>query len=143
GCFGGYIPVALSQRGAGLAIGYDQDDRSGCFRFLNRLLGTNAAFIKEGYDLWRGTIPNCPPYDVVVSMSVLQHMSEPLRHLHFLRTITREALVLVTNVWDDDEYVIRMGEPNQAFGHAFPWCFDNSVYLSEKLLRRCLKEAGF
>jgi hypothetical protein len=39
--------------------------------------------------------------------------------------------------------VIRMGEPNQVTDDAFPWCFDNSVYLSEKLLRRSLREAVF
>jgi hypothetical protein len=52
-------------------------------------------------------------------------------------------LVLITDAWDEDNYVIRMGEPNQVTDDAFPWCFDNSVYLSEKLLRRSLREAGF
>ncbi len=143
GCFAGYIPVAMSKRGVRLAVGYDQDDRGACVNFLNRVLGTSAKFVHAGYDLRLGAISKCPAYDVVVSMSVLQHMTEPLRHLHFLRSITREALLLITNVWDDDDYVIRMGEPNQVFSNPFPWCFDNSVYLSEKLLRRCLKEAGF
>jgi hypothetical protein len=143
GCFNGYMPVGFARRGVLEAVGYDQDDRSGCFRFLNRLLGTNACFIHAGYDNVSGTIPGCAAADVVISMSVLQHMTEPFRHLHFLRSITDEALFLLTNVWDDDEYLIRYGEPNVIFNYAFPWCFDNSIYMSEKLLRKALEKAGF
>jgi hypothetical protein len=144
GCFNGYMPASFSLRGARDAVGYDQDDRSGCFRFLNRLLGTRSRFIHAGYDLAGGTIPGCPAYDVVISMSVLQHMTEPFRHLHFLRSITREALFLMTNAWDDDEYLVRYGEPNAIFPEfEFPWCFDSSIYLSEKLLRKALEKAGF
>jgi len=29
------------------------------------------------------------------------------------------------------------------FKDAFPWCFDNSVYLSDSLLRKALEMAGF
>ena len=38
---------------------------------------------------------------------------------------------------------MRVGAQRQVFEYSFPWCFDNSVYLSEKLLRRSLQEAGF
>lgn len=143
GCSNGYMPVSFSLRGARLAVGYDQNDHSGCFRFLNRLLGAEARFVHARYDLVEGRMPRCPVYDVVVSMSVLQHMAEPLRHLHFLRSVTSRALFLMTNVWDDDDYVLRYGEPNATSGFAFPWCFDNSVYPSERLLRKALEKAGF
>jgi hypothetical protein len=49
----------------------------------------------------------------------------------------------MTNVWDDDDYLMRYGEPNVTSPYAFPWSFDNSIYLSEKLLRKALQEAGF
>ena len=142
GCSNGYMPVSLALRGAG-TVGYDQNDHSGCFRFLNRLLGTRARFAHARYDLVDGAIPGCPAHDIVISMSVLQHIAEPFRHLHFLRSITRHALFLMTNAWDDDEYLVRYGEPNVTSDFAFPWCFDNSVYLSEKLLRKALEKAGF
>jgi Protein of unknown function (DUF1698) len=143
GCFNGYMPVSFARRGAGEAIGYDQDDRSGCFKFLNRILGTAAKFVHAGYDFATGIMPGCPRHDVVISMSVLQHSVEPFRHLHFLRSITRRALFLLTNVWTDEDYLIRYGEPNMIFKDAFPWCFDNSAYLSEPLLRKALEMAGF
>jgi hypothetical protein len=142
GCSNGYMPVSLALRGTG-AVGYDQNDHSGCFRFLNRLLGTRARFVHARYDLVDGAIPGCTAHDIVISMSVLQHVAEPFRHLHFLRSITRHALFLMTNAWDDDEYVVRYGEPNTTSDFAFPWCFDNSVYMSEKLLRKALEKAGF
>ena len=143
GCSNGYMPVSFALRGARLAVGYDQNDHSGCFRFLNRLLGADARFVHARYDLAEGRMPRCPGGDIVVSMSVLQHMTEPLRHLHFLRSVTGQALFLMTNAWDDDDYVMRYGEPNATSNHAFPWCFDNSVYPSEKLLRKALEKAGF
>lgn len=142
GCNNGYMPVSFSLRGA-RAVGYDQNDSSGCIAFLNRLLGADARFVHVRYKPVEGRIPGCSAHDVVISMSVLQHMTEPLRHLHFLRSITRHALFLMTNTWDDDEYLMRYGEPNATSDLAFPWCFDNSVYLSEKLLRKALQEAGF
>lgn len=142
GCSNGYMPVSLALRGPG-TVGYDQNDHSGCFRFLNRLLGTDARFVHARYDLVDGAIPGCLAHDIVISMSVLQHVGEPFRHLHFLRSITRHALFLMTNAWDDDEYLVRYGEPNVTSDFAFPWCFDNSVYLSEKLLRKSLEKAGF
>lgn len=143
GCSNGYMPVSFALRGARRAVGYDQNDHSGCFRFLNRLLGADAHFVHARYDLLEGRMPRCPVYDVVVSMSVLQHMTEPLRHLHFLRSVTGQALFLMTNVWDDEDYVLRYGEPNATSNYAFPWCFDNSVYASERLLRKALDKAGF
>ena len=143
GCSNGYMPVSLALRGLRGAVGYDQNDHSGCFRFLNRLLGTSVPFVHARYDPVDGRIPGCPTHDVVLSMSVLQHMTEPFRHLHFLRSITREALFLMTNVWDDDDYLVRYGEPNATSDFAYPWCFDNSVYFSDKLLRKALEKAGF
>jgi len=143
GCSSGYMPVSFSLRGARRAVGYDQNDHSGCFRFLNRLLGARARFVHARYDLVEGTMPGCPTHDLALSMSVLQHMTEPFRHLHFLRSVTREALFLMTNAWDDDDYLLRYGEPNATSRFAFPWCFDNSVYASEKLLRKALEKAGF
>jgi len=120
GCWNGYMPVSFALRGAREAVGYDQIDRSGGFRFLNRLLGANARFVHARYDFVSGTMHGCPAQDVVISMSVLQHMTEPFRHLHFLRSITREALFLMTNVWDDDEHLIRYGEPSITSNYAFP-----------------------
>jgi Protein of unknown function (DUF1698) len=142
GCNNGYMPVSFALRGA-RAFGYDQNDASGTFAFLNRLLGADARFVHLRYEPVEGAIPGCSAHDVVISMSVLQHMTEPLRHLHFLRSITRRALFLMTNTWDDDEYLMRYGEPNATSELEFPWSFDNSIYLSEKLLRRALAAAGF
>lgn len=143
GCCEGYMPVSFSLRGVRDTVGYDQNDRSGGVKFLNRLLGTSARFVHARYDLVDGRVPGCAAHDVVISMSVLQHMTEPFRHLHFLRSITREALFLMTNVWDDDEDLIRYGKPNATSEYAFPWCFDNSIYFSEGLLRKALEKAGF
>jgi SAM-dependent methyltransferase len=143
GCNNGYMPAGFALRGVRDAVGYDRNDHSGGLNFLNRLLGTRARFVHAQYDLVDGRIRGCPSYDVVISMSVLQHMPEPLRHLHFLRSITHEALFLMTNAWDDDEYLIRYGEPNATSDFAYPWCFDNSIYLSDRLLRKALEKAGF
>jgi hypothetical protein len=144
GCFNGYMPVALSQRGARRAVGYDIDDRGECIAALNSILGTRAEFIHSGYDLATGIVPKAEQFDIVCCMSLLQHIPEPMRFINLLSAMTRECLFLMTNVWTDDDLVMRFGQPNAIrAGDAFPWCFDNGMYLSEKLLRTAFRLAGF
>ncbi|MEQ1811910.1 MAG: methyltransferase domain-containing protein [Terricaulis sp.] len=142
GCFNGYIPVGLALRGIKRAVGYDQDDRGACIAALNEVLGTNAEFHQIGYNLETGVIAG-EQFDIVSCMSVLQHIPEPLRFINMLAAMTKQTLYLMTNVWDDDDLVVRYGEPNTVWGHRFPWCFDNSCYLSKKMLLRALELAGF
>jgi hypothetical protein len=144
GCFNGYLPVSFAQRGAARAVGYDIDDRGECIATLNSILGTNAEFVHTGYDLGTGTVPKAEQFDVVCCMSVLQHILEPLRFINMLGAITKRCLFLMTSASTDEDLLMRFGEPNTIMSdYSFPWCFDNGMYLSERLLRTALKLAGF
>lgn len=82
-------------------------------------------------------------YDVVVSIAVLCHLSDPLQHLAFLGSIARKAIFIWTPVTDDD-YCIKFGEPNKYYkSDKFPLCFDNNTRPSAKLLRKSLELMGF
>ena len=72
------------------------------------------------------------------------HLSDPLHFLAALGEMARKAIFVWTSVTDDDDYCIRLGEPNKYYTEdRFPWCFDNITRLSDKLLRKSLELMGF
>ncbi|MBU4443629.1 DUF1698 domain-containing protein [bacterium] len=92
GCNAGYFPIAFSLHGAKEAVGYDRENYTNCFELLNEILGTNAKFIHSSYEGRIQTIPECKSYDVVISIAVLCHLSDPLQHLGFLGSIARQIV---------------------------------------------------
>lgn len=144
GCNAGYFPISFSLRGAMEAVGYDRENFTECFNLLNGILDTNAKFIHSSYDSRTQTIPGCKSYDVIISIAVLCHLSDPLQHLGFLGSFARRAIFIWTPVTDDDDYCIRFGEPNKYYkADKFPSCFDNNTRPSAKLLRKSLELIGF
>jgi hypothetical protein len=144
GCNSGYFPLSFSLRGAKKAVGYDRENYSKCFDLFNEILGTNAKFVHQFYNGRTQTIPACKSYDVVISIAVLCHLSDPLQHLAFLGSIARRAIFIETAVTNDEDYCIRFGEPNKCYkADDFPFCFDNEVIPSERLLRKSLEVMGF
>ena len=146
GCFAGYFPVSFACRGARLAVGYDIDDRGGCIRILNKILGTDAQFIHAGYDLRTGELRATDKYDLVICHDLVQHMVEPLRFIRALSGIAKRALFLKCPGWLDStgEKYITMGEPFGIWQDGeFPWCFDHDTVPSWALLETSLKLCGF
>ncbi len=144
GCNSGYFPLSFSLRGAKEAVGFDRGNFSKCFNLLNKILGTNAEFINRHYDGRTQTIPGCKSYDVVTSIAVICHLSDPLQHLAFLGSIARKAIFIWTPITDDEDYCIRFGEPNKYYKFdGFPFCFDNITRPSARLLRKSLELMGF
>lgn len=144
GCNSGYFPLNFSLRGAKLSAGYDRQDYAECFDLLNNILSTNAVFNTGYYGNSCRSVKGCENYDVVVSMMVLCHLSDPLKHLNFLGTIAKKIIFIWTLVADDDDYSIRFGEPNKYYKNdPFPFCFDNMVRPSLKLIYKSLELMGF
>jgi hypothetical protein len=146
GCFAGYFPVSFAARDARESVGYDIDDRSGCFAILNRLLGTNARFIHAGYDVKTGEIAKSKEYDIVMCHDLVQHMVEPLRFIRSLSRMAKQHLFLKFPCWLDStgDYYITMGQPyGISRDPEFPWCFDHDNIPSWALLEKCLRLCGF
>jgi 2-polyprenyl-3-methyl-5-hydroxy-6-metoxy-1,4-benzoquinol methylase len=145
GCCSGYFPVSFAKRGAKRAVGYDVVDYTPSFALLNDVLGTNAEFIHRGYDTTIGGIPEAETFDVVLSIAVLVHLSDPLQHLAFLGRIAHKAILVWT--WtsenEEDAMVIRYGAVNRYYADRhFPNCFD-IMQISPGLLRKSLEIMGF
>jgi len=141
----GYFPLSLAKRGAKEAVGYDVVDYAPTYELLNQILGTNAKFKRAAYDHELGTVPGAGTFDVVLSIALLVHMSDPLRHLAFLGKIARKALFVwtFTSNAEEDEMVNRYTSINRYYETArFPYCFD-MTQLSPGLLRRSLEAMGF
>jgi len=144
GCNSGYFPVNFSLRGARLSVGYDRQDYSESFSLLNDILKTNAVFQNNYYNGSRSFMEEHKKYDVAISMMVLCHLSDPLNYLSFLGNISKKMIFIWTLVTDDDDYTIRFGEPNKYYKNdIFPFCFDNMVRPSLKLIYKSLELMGF
>jgi hypothetical protein len=120
---------------------------------LNEICGTSVQFAPWDYD---GSVVASKQYDLVLSIAVLVHLSEPLRHLAWLGSSARKALMIFTPAHNAGgshanavaagaapDYSIKFHTVNRYYVDAqFPFCFD-VVTLSEPLLRLALKMMGF
>jgi len=93
GCNTGYFPLAFARRGARHAKGIDRIDYSPTVSLLNDICGTSVQFAPWNYD---GSLAAFEQHDLVLSIAVLVHLSEPLRHLAWLGSSARKALMVFT-----------------------------------------------
>lgn len=140
GCNTGYFPLAFARKGARSAKGIDRIDYTPTVSLLNEICGTSVQFAPWNYD---GSIVATEQYDLVLSVAVLVHLGEPLRHLAWLGSTARKALMVFTPFHDADDYSIQFHAVNRYYVDAqFPQCFDITT-VSEKLLRLAFDKMGF
>jgi SAM-dependent methyltransferase len=140
GCNTGYFPLAFARRGALNATGIDRIDYSKSVALLNDICGTSVKFARWNYD---GSLTATKRYDLVLSVAVLVHLSEPLRHLAWLGSSARKALMVFTPCHDSAEYSMTFHAVNRYYTDAkFPQCFDVTT-LSKPLLRLAFEKMGF
>lgn len=144
GCNTGYFPIAFARRGARHAIGCDRQDFSESIDLLNEITGIRPTFVAARYDPRSRTVGVVDPADIVTSLAVLCHLSDPLQHLACLGDLARKALFVWTIVNRDSGMTLYYGEPRGDYpGDRFPFCFDNRVCPSIDLLRRSFELMGF
>lgn len=144
GCNMGYFPISFSLRGAEWAGGCDRQDFAPVFALLNEIVGTRAKFLHRQYDPVRHEIENVSAVDVVTSLAVICHLSDPLFHLATLGRLTRKALLVWSITNNDEGLTMHYGEPRGDYEQdRFPICFDNKVCPSMRLLRRSFELMGF
>lgn len=139
GCNAGYFPISLSRAGAARAVGYDRVDYKKTMALLNEICGTKAQFRLWDYD---GGLTAGEKHDVVLSIAVLVHLSDPLRHLAWLGSAAKRALFVLTPCHRDDDLSIRYHTVNRYYSNQFPNCFDVTT-VSRKLLRLAFEQMGF
>jgi SAM-dependent methyltransferase len=168
GCCSGYFPLSFARRGSPLAVGFDRVDYSPTFELLNEILGTRARFVHRPYRAEKFIPPGrlhwlralrhelaswfAPrslasvreQFDVVVSIAVLVHLSDPLQHLAYLGELARKAILVWTLTSDkEDELAIEYLSVNRYYPEdRFPYCFD-VMRISPGLLRKSLEQMGF
>ena len=102
GCNTGYFPLAFARRGARQTKGIDRIDYSATVSLLNDICGTSVQFGNWDYD---GALTAFEQHDLVLSIAVLVHLSEPLRHLAWLGSSARKALMVFTPAHAAADYV--------------------------------------
>jgi SAM-dependent methyltransferase len=139
GCNAGYFPVAFHRAGAKRSIGYDRVDYTETLALLNEICGTRAQFKTWDY---HGELEAKDQHDLVLSVAVLVHLSEPLRHLAWLGSAARKALFVLTPCHRDDELSIKYHTVNRYYSNKFPNCFDVTT-LSRRLVYLAFEQMGF
>jgi SAM-dependent methyltransferase len=139
GCNAGYFPISFSRAGAAQAVGYDRIDYTETLSLLNEICGARAKFRLWDYD---GELEAGEQHDLVLSIAVLVHLSEPLRHLAWLGSAAKKALFVLTPCHKDDDLSIRYHTVNRYYSNKFPNCFDVTT-LSRKLLYLAFEQMGF
>ena len=139
GCNAGYFPISFSRAGSAQSIGYDRVDYTETLALLNEICGTRAKFQIWDYD---GALKAKEQHDLVLSVAVLVHLSEPLRHLAWLGSAAKKALFVLTPCHGDDDLSIRYHTVNRYYSNKFPNCFDVTT-LSRKLLYLAFEQMGF
>jgi SAM-dependent methyltransferase len=139
GCNAGYFPLSFAQAGAAKTVGYDRVDYTEPLALLNDICGT-----KSQFKLWdyKGELEARDQYDLVLSIAVLVHLSEPLRHLAWLGSSAKKALFVMTPCHREDDYSVRFHTVNRYYSNKFPNCFD-VVTMSRKLLHLSFEQMGF
>jgi SAM-dependent methyltransferase len=139
GCNCGYFAVSLAQRGAARVVGLDQEPYGDTVALLNEICGTTVEFRQWSYD---GSLQAPEQFDLVVSVAVLVHLSEPLRHLTWLGSAAREALWVFSPSPENAELSVQFHAVNRYYDHPWPYCFD-AVTVSRPLLRFAFEQMGF
>jgi SAM-dependent methyltransferase len=139
GCNAGYFPISFSRAGAARSVGYDRIDYQETLALLNEICGTKAKFRVWDYD---GALNAGEQHDLVLSVAVLVHLSEPLRHLAWLGSAAKKAIFVLTPCHKDDDLSIRFHTVNRYYQNTFPHCFDVTT-LSRKLLYLAFEQMGF
>lgn len=141
GCNTGYFPL----RGARQSAGGDREKSfSESFDLLNALLRMWFKFYDAYYEPKTHPISGMSQFDVVVSMAVLCHLSQPLNHIRCLASLAKKGLFVWTLVNEDRGYTIHYAEPRGDYkDDEFPFCFDREIVSSKALLQKSLELMGF
>ncbi len=145
GCNSGYFMHGLSLRGAKEATGYDIPNNSGLFDWFNRVLEVNSKFKMAEWSSIEHKLNNLEmeEVDVVLTMVVLCHLSDPLYHLAYLCDHAKKAILVYTTIRDEDDLSIKYGQPPRRHLLDWPINLDLEVMPSLPLVKLALAEGGF
>jgi hypothetical protein len=151
GCNTGLTLFNLAARGAKACYGYDWNDMSPVFDWLNGLLGTQVHFQKGNYNnlVHRFNELNVGEVDVMVNTVFTNHQCDPLQFLCYLCDRARKGVFLwaLVDPGIDEPCILYPAPPDHheimPNDKPFPLYFYNGVALSEPLLRLALERLGF
>jgi hypothetical protein len=151
GCNTGLNLFNLTRKGARECYGFDSNDLTPIFSWMNSLLGTKVRFTTGNYcnlthKFLGGTVPEV---DVMINTVFLNHQCDPLQFLSYMCDRARVGVflwVLIEPV-PNGECVVRYPRkpPHDILetGRPFPLYFNNNVRVSEPLLKLSLERLGF
>lgn len=151
GCNTGLNLFNLAQRGAKSCYGYDWNDYSAFFGWMNGLLGTNVHFKQGVYDNLYHHFKNgvdVEEVDIMINTVFTNHQCDPLQFLAYLCDRARKGVFLWALIHSGHKdaavlYTSDIAGDILPKDRPFPLSFYNGVVLTEPLLRVSLKYLGF
>jgi hypothetical protein len=151
GCNTGLTLFNLALAGAKRCHGYDWNDYSKLFHWLNGLLKTDVKFSRGVYDnlhhRFKGGV-KVKEVDIMINTVFTNHQCDPLQFLAFLCDRARKGVFLWALIHSGLKdacvlYTQEMEGDILSKDRPFPLSFNNGVVISEPLLRVSLKYLGF
>lgn len=153
GCNSGLHLFNLAVRGARSCAGYDWNEMTPVFSFLNEILKTRVEFKHALWNRYQHRIEGIelPEVDVMMSSVFLNHQFDPLQHIAYICDRSRKAVflwILIDTPKSGNPYVvgyspnIELLQDGQA-SQSFPDFLNNGVTISEPLLKVILERLGF
>jgi SAM-dependent methyltransferase len=149
GCNTGLNLFNLAKMGAKSCAGYDWNNLTATFNWLNDILGTNVQFRQGIWDnLYHNfTTLNVPEVDVMINTIYTNHQCDPLQFLAYICDRAKKGAFLWVLISHEDEgYNIQFSHEAHDIlvnGSLFPMCINNDVSFSKKLFIQSLKSLGF
>ncbi len=149
GCNTGLNLFNLAARGAKKCAGYDWNDMSVIFGWLNDILNVDVRFRQGTYDNLKHQFNfDVPEADVMINTVFTNHQCDILQFLCYLCDRARKGVFLsCLTRKDNSDYAIYYPPLPPAkildTGRPFPLYFNNGVEISEKLLLLALDCLGF
>lgn len=147
GCNSGLNLFNLAMKGAGQCKGYDWNDMTPAFDWLNEVLGVKVEF-KQG--IWdnlfhKFSTSEIPEVDVMINTIFTNHQCDPLQFLAYICDRSRKAVFLLMLINKYDTMTIKYGDGGGMFDFQspFPLNYNNAVSVSRSLLEDSLKRLGF
>lgn len=149
GCNTGLNLFNLAVRGAKKCYGYDWNNMSNVFNWLNDVLGSDVEFQHGAYDNLHHKFQglDVQEVDVMINTVFTNHQCDPLQFLSYICDRARKGVFLWMLTEKDDKCAIYYppAPPHEILDtqRKFPLYFNNDVRLSENLLLLTLKRLGF
>lgn len=149
GCNTGLTLFNFAKRGARVCAGFDWNEMTPVFSWLNDILNTKVQFVKGTWNnlYHQFTAGNIPEFDIMINTIFTNHQCDPLQFITYICDRAKKGVFLWALVSELDvpavEYPPKPPHEILDTQRPFPIYFNNDVRISKPLLDITFERLGF